>query len=224
MAQTHQKWESDFGATTPYILSGLPGLLNDIADGPNSSHAVSVLVGWCKDEAHLRWIEERGLYNVRLGEGVPGAVEILDPRIVGTRVLALRNASGAINGLWRLQSNQGAKAVLKTKMMESGYPSPNHEQYLVFPVERIPGYEMAEWNLEGLKRIRSVSFDQVESGEPILLSLAEFLHACMSGAAAKSELESEFSAETSPAASEFQKTQYETESQMKARLRKEAKK
>ncbi|MCX6963511.1 MAG: nuclease domain-containing protein, partial [Verrucomicrobia bacterium] len=79
MAQTHEKWESDFGDTTPYILSELPGLLNDIGEGPNSSHTVSVLVGWCKDEDHLKWIEERGLYNVRLGEGVAGAVEILDP-------------------------------------------------------------------------------------------------------------------------------------------------
>jgi hypothetical protein len=109
-------------------------------------------------------------------------------------------------------------------MLESGYPNPSHEQYLVFPVERIPGYEMAEWDLDGLKRIRSVSFDADRLGEPILLSLAEFLHACLGGAAAKSEFKSEFSAETPPAAPEPKKAQYETERKMKARLRKEAKK
>jgi hypothetical protein len=173
-------------------------------------------VGWCKDEAHLRWIEERGLYNVRLGEGVSGAVEILDPRIVGTRVLALRNASGAINGLWRLQSNQGAKAVLKTKMLESGYPSPNHEQYLVFPVERVPGYEVAEWDLDGLKKIREESF-KPDKGAPVLLTLAEFMMACLCG-----KPSAVFSTEEPPPP-EPKKVRYETKRRKKARQRREAK-
>jgi hypothetical protein len=223
MAQTHEKWESDFGDTTPYILSELPGLLNDIGEGPNSSHTVSVLVGWCKDEDHLKWIEERGLYNVRLGEGVAGAVEILDPLVVGTRVFALRNEAGATKGLWRLKSKQGAKALLKTKMLESGYPSPNNEQYLVFPVERVPGYETTEWDLDGLKKIREEFFAPDRLGEPILLSLAEFLQACMPGTVVgRSGVESQ--TEKTSAKPESKKAQYESARKQKARLRKEAKK
>ena len=223
MAQTHEKWESDFGDTTPYILSELPGLLNDIGEGPNSSHTVSVLVGWCKDEDHLKWIEERGLYNVRLGEGVAGAVEILDPLVVGTRVFALRNEAGATKGLWRLKSKQGAKVLLKTKMLESGYPSPNNEQYLVFPVERIPGYETTEWDLDGLKKIREEFFAPDRLGEPILLSLAEFLQACMPGTVVgRSGVESQ--TEKTSAKPEPKKAQYESARQLKARQRKEAKK
>jgi hypothetical protein len=139
-------------------------------------------------------------------------------------VFALRNEAGATKGLWRLKSKQGAKALLKTKMLESGYPSPNNEQYLVFPVERVPGYETTEWDLNGLKKIREEFSAPDRLGEPILLSLAEFLQACMGGAAAKSEFKSEFSAETPPAAPEPKKAQYETKRKMKARQRKEAKK
>lgn len=223
MARTHEKWESDFSDSTPYILSEVPGLLNDIGEGPNSSHTVSVLVGWCKDEDHLKWIEERGLYNVRLGGGVAGAVEILDPLVVGTRVFALRNEAGATKGLWRLKSKKGAKALLKTKMLELGYPSPKNEQYLVFPVERVPGYESTEWDLDGLKKIREEFFTPDRLGEPILLSLAEFMQACMPGVIAeRSDAESQ--AEKTSAKPESKKVQYESARQLKARLRKEAKK
>jgi hypothetical protein len=221
MAQTHEKWESDFGDTAPHILSELPGLLNDIGEGPNSSHTVSVLVGWCKNDDHLKWIEERGLYNVRLGEGVAGAVEILDPLVVGTRVFALRNEAGATKGLWRLKSKQGAKAVLKTKMLESGYPSPNNEQYLVFPVERVPGHETTEWNLEGLKKIRPEFFETGRLGEPILVTLAEFMRACLAGVPATMVAtaivpETVVPPQTAPA-------HYENERQKKAREKKTAK-
>ena len=54
-------------------------------------------------------------------------------------MFVLHNEAGAIKGLWRLQAGQGAKALLKSKLVEMEYPTPNHEQYLVFAVEQTPG-------------------------------------------------------------------------------------
>ena len=222
MAQTHEKWRSDFSETTPSIVSELPSHLNDLPPGPISSHMVSVLVGWCKDDDHLKWIEERGLYNVRLGEGVAGAVEILNPLVVGARMFVLHNEAGAIKGLWRLKTGQGAQALLKSKLAEMEYPSPNHEQYLVFAVEPTPGHETAEWDLEGLKKIRSESFERGRLGEPILVTLAEFMKACLSGTdagkAAAMPVEEIRVASKPPSAT------YESKRQQIARERKAAKK
>lgn len=222
MADTHERWVADFYEAAPSILSELPGCLNNVPTGPNSSHLVSALVGWCKDEAHLQWIEGRGHYNVRLGDGVQGAVQILDPLVVGARVFVLQNDDGAIKGLWRLKKDQGAKAVLKSGLATLGYPNPRHEHYLVFPVERVPGFEATEWDLEGLKKIRPEFFETGRLGEPILVTLAEFMRACLAGAG--SGKATAMPAGETSAANKQPSVRYETKRKQTAREKKAARK
>jgi hypothetical protein len=222
IADTHERWVTDFYEAAPSILSELPGCLNNVPAGPNSSHLVSVLVGWCKDPAHLKWIEDQGFYNVRLGDGLQGAVQILDPMVVGAIVFVLQNDDGAINGIWHLKKDQGAKAVLKFGLATLGYPNPRHEQYLVFPVERVPGFEATEWDLGGLKKIRPEFFETGRLGEPILVTLAEFMRACLAGAGLGKAVA--MPAEETSTANKQPSVRYETKREQTAREKKAAKK
>jgi hypothetical protein len=89
------------------------------------------MCGYIRSPAQRRWIEERGLYNVRAGDrrGAVAAdadvLQALDLVLYGPR---MRPTLWARAGAWFVQSQR--------EMTALGYPNPRGRMYLCCPVER----------------------------------------------------------------------------------------
>jgi hypothetical protein len=155
------------------VWSPLVDHLVDPTEGPVSAHDIMVLIGWCKNNDHLAWIMERGLYNFRVGTGVKGGIDQIEPQFAQARMIVLHDDSGALPGVWKVRSS-GVQLCTQDEL--KGYPSPGHRKYAVFGVEQLPQYTM-RWNKVEMGSIRPELNDPAQKGVPIILSLAEFLRA-----------------------------------------------
>lgn len=91
-----------------------------------------VLIGYCKDKDHLRWIFEKHLYNVRAGKD-RGTLN-LTPSVCAASYLMLYNKD--IVCKFRLKPS-GARVWSKEELAASGYKNPKHDFYLVFFIEQL---------------------------------------------------------------------------------------
>lgn len=90
-----------------------------------------VLVGYYKDEDHLKWILEKHLYNVRAGKD-RGTLD-LTPSVCAARYFLLYGKDGVCK--FRLKPG-GVHVWSKDELAKSGYPTnPRHDYYLVFSIE-----------------------------------------------------------------------------------------
>lgn len=108
-----------------------------------------VLVGWYKDDAHLKWVLARNMYNFRMDTGA-GSLR-LKPEVSGAQYLLLHSYKGkTAAGLFRI-SKEGPRVLSKEKLLEKDYPgTPSQPYYLVFDVEPAPGFEGYEWEYSKL--------------------------------------------------------------------------
>lgn len=130
----------------------------------------SVLVGWCKDEKHLKWIRQSKLYNFRM-DTAPGSLR-LKPEIAGAKYLLLHGAgANALPGLFRITSD-GPRVISKDALIKKGYPhEPNHDHYLISDVEEIAEFQGYEWDY---KKLASKQEGRM-SAWPYHVSLAELM-------------------------------------------------
>jgi hypothetical protein len=94
-----------------------------------------VLVGWCKDDAHLQWIRQRGLYNFRMNDN-RGSLA-LSPAVAGASYLLLHGSGGKVQpGLLRITAPAaGPKVFDRAALLANGYPgNPSQPNYLVYQV------------------------------------------------------------------------------------------
>ena len=89
-----------------------------------------VLVGYCKDEAHLKWILDKKLYNVRAGKD-RGSLDI-SASVCAARYFLLYKKDGVAK--FRLKPNS-MRVWSKEELAKSGYKNPRHEYYLMFFIE-----------------------------------------------------------------------------------------
>lgn len=108
-----------------------------------------VLVGWYKDEAHLKWVLARKMYNFRMDTGA-GSLR-LKPEVSGAQYLLLHSYKGkTATGLFRV-AKEGPRVLPCEKLVEKGYPGkPSQAFYLVYDVEPAPGFEGYEWEYSKL--------------------------------------------------------------------------
>ncbi len=90
----------------------------------------SVLIGYYKDENHLKWILEKKVYNVRAGKD-RGTVDITS-EVCASRYLLLYGKKGTEK--FYLKPN-GVRVWSRKELMDSGYKNPRHEFYLMFFLE-----------------------------------------------------------------------------------------
>jgi predicted component of viral defense system (DUF524 family) len=130
----------------------------------------SVLVGWCKDEDHLKWIRQSKLYNFRMNTA-PGSLR-LKPEIAGAKYLLLHGeGSNALPGLFRIIS-EGPRVISKDALIKKGYPhEPRHDHYLISDVEPAAEFQGFEWNYKKLESRQ----EGRKSAWPYHVSLAELM-------------------------------------------------
>jgi predicted component of viral defense system (DUF524 family) len=125
-----------------------------------------VLVGWYKDEAHLKWILDKKLYNFRM-DTERGSLR-LKPDVSGAQYLLLHSHKGATSqGLMRL-SGEGPRVLSREALKAEGYPGePSKPFYLVYNVEMAEGFEGYKWDYKELP----VRLQNRQSAEPQTITL-----------------------------------------------------
>ena len=112
---------------------------------------INVLVGFCKCAAHLDWVQQQKLFNVRTGTGT-GSFR-LSPEVSSAQYLLLCEAVGKACGLFRITGN-GPRIFSKDDLVKRSYPSPpSKDLYLVFDIEAAIGFEQFQWNYAALPRM-----------------------------------------------------------------------
>lgn len=104
-----------------------------------------VLVGWSKNEAHLKWIVREKLYNFRMDTRA-GSLR-LEPEITAAQYLLLHGeGANALPGLLRITS-KGPRVFSKDALKRRGYPGePSGDFYLAFDVELATEFDGFSWD------------------------------------------------------------------------------
>jgi len=129
-----------------------------------------VVVGFVRSDAHRRWIERTGLYNLRADPQRRGAVDWIGPE-TAAQVLVTYNNSGAID-TWRLTG----EAVIQTakQLLDSGYPQPRGDLYVCLRIAE-PLHPPATSGLKW-KGVRTVASKRARSfGAPFLATWSEMV-------------------------------------------------
>ena len=134
--------------------------------------SVNVLVGYYKDDAHLKWIMENGYYNVRR-EG-RGKLTITD-EVLRARYLLLHTKGQLISDLIFFKDSQQPEIKTKKEMAQMQYPNPGHKSYYLFKIDTIkrPGFDKAKWDIRKLNNYKPGR----QSGYPFTATLAEITNA-----------------------------------------------
>jgi hypothetical protein len=109
---------------------------------------VSVLIGSVRGQDHLKWINEKGLYNFRMGSAI-GALR-LDQKVVSAAYLLLYAPSDAsVLELFKIcEPLKGPSVCSDSDLVDLGYPSePSQRSYLIYKVEKDLDFVGITWNI-----------------------------------------------------------------------------
>src|SRR5690606_27508743 len=138
-----------------------------------------VLLGYVRDDAHYRWIQETGVYNMRAddrpGSVGPGSEQLAAATAVPYGPSRLRPSPGRVAG--------GSRLLTMERMRELGYPNPRGTAYYCLPVE--PVTPVPDW----LGRLSSPAVESVvrrlspdsAKGAPVPATWARLLAAAAVG-------------------------------------------
>lgn len=115
-----------------------------------------VLVGFCKNDEHYKWIKENNLYNFRL-TGRGAISDHVDPEMLLADYILLHWEGHVVTGdIYRTihGSGLGPKIMTSISLEDHGYPDPRHDEYLVYRIESEIEKEFAgaRWDLRKLDR------------------------------------------------------------------------
>jgi len=130
-----------------------------------------ILVGYYNSPEQYNWIQQKGLYNFRMGSGT-GSL-ILDKETVSSKYLLLHTIGDTDSGdLWKIVS-KGPKVYSKADLIRKGYPSPSQDNYLVIQIEPVTDseFENVSWNFRNLENYSTVR----ASAFPFTTSLTELM-------------------------------------------------
>lgn len=93
-----------------------------------------VLVGYCKNDAHLDWIKSKKLYNVRIGMG-SGSIRI-DESVFSAKYILLHQEGKSIC-MMKIKESSGPKIVSKKELIALKYPTEkdDDQNYLLYYLE-----------------------------------------------------------------------------------------
>lgn len=134
-----------------HILDGLYGEAKDLIQ-----EDVYVLIGYYKNEEHLNWILDSGLYNTRTG--TQNGSLALSEKLLGAKYLLLHRA-GKSACLMKLKS--APRIMTGGDLMKKGYPYESYKErmekynnvYIVFELDKANTekvFESYSWNIKNL--------------------------------------------------------------------------
>lgn len=133
-----------------------------------------VLVGFYKDEEHLKWIINSGLYNAR-ADSRRGSLR-LGPGESGAKYLLLHTHNETTTGRFFRIIEVGPKVFSKLALIKKRYPTePSREYYLVYNVEPVHDeeFETKKWDITKLSNYKTGS----GSGLPFSATLTDLMNA-----------------------------------------------
>lgn len=131
-----------------------------------------VLVGFYKNQFHYDWIIKTRLFNVRM-DGARGSIR-LSPGIAGAKYLLLHTEGELVTSdIWRIVED-GPRVFSKEKMIKMNYPNPNHDNYLVYKIEKIMdgAFGNNSWDLRKFEEFQTSR----KSPFPFSVSLTKLMH------------------------------------------------
>lgn len=148
------------------VLSRLPEKVTGSGRRAPPLAETHVLIGWYKDDAHLRWVLQSGLYNFRM-DIERGSLR-LKPEVSGAQYLLLHSYEGATNPSLLRVSKDGPRVLSRDALKGRGYPGdPSKPFYLVYDVAPAEGFESYKWDYRKLpKRLQNR-----QSAEPQTITL-----------------------------------------------------
>ena len=147
----------------------------EIYQGKRVTHPAEtfVLIGYYESKAHYEWIENKGLYNFRM-DSARGSLR-LSPEAAGADYILLHTEGTLISSDIRRIIEKGPRVFSKQKLLDLNYPSPHHNNYLVFKIEKFieDSFKNIKWDISKIKKYKSGR----SSGLPIAVSLLELMEA-----------------------------------------------
>lgn len=151
---------------TETLNEPLPEYLNSKKLIPSETF---VLVGYYKDDIHLNWIKEQGLYNVRYGVKYE-----LNQNEIGADYLLLYSKNQTESNLFFKLKNNSSKAYAKSELKtEFNYPTtPSQEMYLVYQLDETVEKEFAGLTID-LQNLVGLG----ENKKPLAISMEQLMRA-----------------------------------------------
>ena len=117
------------------------------ADNPDETH---VLVGYCKNEKHLKWISDdpnNMRYNIRFGDGYD-----VNGKMAAARYLLLYTGKDFLHHQMYKIKQDSAKIITKQEMQNLNYSNPSHSLYFVYElVEKIDLDAAYQFDMQSLE-------------------------------------------------------------------------
>ena len=133
-----------------------------------------VLIGLCKNEQHLNWILETGLYNFRATNRGSLSKEIEKPMLFNAHYLLIRVQGKMCSELIFRLKNSYPQYCTKSELLESGYPiEPSKNEYYVYAINKTadPLFAGMNFNLNQL----GDKHTKIQLGLPVVVTLAELM-------------------------------------------------
>jgi predicted component of viral defense system (DUF524 family) len=115
------------------------------------SGKTTVLIGYYKDEAHLKWIIENRLYNARAGN-TTGSLR-LDTKITNAEYLLLHGRGEVQTGKLYKLKDKGPRIFSQEELVKINYPDSHNPYYLMFDIlgEAEDEFKKYSWDIRLLE-------------------------------------------------------------------------
>ncbi|NRD18940.1 DUF2357 domain-containing protein [Winogradskyella eckloniae] len=150
------------------VLEPIPEYFNNEKLIPYDTY---VLVGYCKSEEHLNWINTRLLYNFRMDSN-RGALKLNKETLNAKYLLLHMEGEQSSTKLYRIIKPE-YRVTNKATLTRLNYPNPRQKNYLVISIEKSNATEFKnlKWNFKDLDNYKKGR----ASSLPFAVSLPQFL-------------------------------------------------
>ncbi|WP_028871689.1 DUF2357 domain-containing protein [Psychroserpens burtonensis] len=114
-----------------------------------------VLVGYCKSESHLKWINDKSLYNFRMDSN-RGSLKLNMETFNATYLLLHMEGDTSSSKLYIIKKSE-YRVTNKATLERLNYPNPRQKSYLVVSVEKCfdKEFQNISWDFKDLKQYKS---------------------------------------------------------------------